>query len=153
MEIFKLEDNIGFYVTKALQALNAQFSLRFSEYGITPSQYGVLAVLWEEDGVPQKALVERIIIDGATITGILDRLEKNGFVTRQRGEKDRRTTLIYLTEKGRKLREILTELAIEVNKTATLYFSPQELEELKKMLIKIKEACELQKVLQNASKA
>jgi len=146
---FKLEDNIGFYVTKALQAMNAQFSLRFSEYGITPSQYGVLAVLWEEDGIPQKALVERIIIDGATITGILDRLEKNGLVTRQRGEKDRRTTLIYLTEKGRKLKETLTSLAIEVNKKATLNLSPQEVEELKRMLLKIKEACELQKVIKS----
>ena len=73
--------------------------------GLTPPQYVALSMLWEEDQRPLKELADGCHCTRATVTGIVDTLEKKGLVTRQPNPGDRRSILAKLTEKGRALQE------------------------------------------------
>lgn len=77
-------------------------------FHVTTEQWGVLRTLNETDHISQKELSERTDKDQATLTKILDLLEKNGFIERKPNPTDRRSFLIQITEKGRELSEELT---------------------------------------------
>ncbi len=74
---------------------------------MTPVQYGLLEVLWEADGQSGAALGERLRLDGATVTGLLDRLDRVGLVKRRPHPTDRRVNHVYLTDQGRALQRDL----------------------------------------------
>ena len=71
--------------------------------GLTPPQYVVLGALSERDRQPLKDLADAAHCTRATITGIVDVLERKGLVTRQPNPDDRRSMLVVLTEEGRDL--------------------------------------------------
>lgn len=73
--------------------------------GLTPPQYVALSMLWEEDRRPLKELADGCQCTRATVTGIVDTLEKKRLVTREPNPGDRRSILAKLTEKGRAFQE------------------------------------------------
>jgi MarR family transcriptional regulator, organic hydroperoxide resistance regulator len=64
-----------------------------------------MLVLWERDGVPVKAIGERLLLDSGTLTPLLKRLEAAELVRRTRSTEDERQVLIALAPKGEALRE------------------------------------------------
>mgnify|MGYP001140572733 CR=1 FL=1 len=70
------------------------------EAGLTPPQYYILTLLWERDGRPLKELASICRCSRATITGVVDTLEKKGLVSRQPNPQDRRSLLARLSKKG-----------------------------------------------------
>ena len=68
-------------------------------------------VLWEKDGLKFKELAEKVNMDGATLTGILDRMERSGFVERKDDPEDRRSLLVYLTAKSKSQGQEIVHLA------------------------------------------
>ncbi len=70
---------------------------------LTPPQYSVLHLLWEEDGRPFKDFADALLCTRPTITGIIDSLERKGLVRRQPNPDDRRSLLATLTDEGREL--------------------------------------------------
>ncbi len=74
-----------------------------SAAGLTPPQYVVLGALAERDRRPLKELADAALCSPATITGIVDVLERRGLVRRQPNPEDRRSLLVALTEEGRVL--------------------------------------------------
>jgi DNA-binding MarR family transcriptional regulator len=79
-------------------------------YRLTSPQWGVLALLAEEDGVMLGALSRRRGIDAPTITGIVKRLERSGLVERRLDGQDRRIVRVCLTAEGRSCCERLAEV-------------------------------------------
>jgi DNA-binding MarR family transcriptional regulator len=75
------------------------------QYGLTGSQLLVLNMLGPKGRVSLSDLSERIRAKNSTVTGIIDRMERDGVVVRRRSEEDRRVVYIELTAKGRKLAE------------------------------------------------
>lgn len=90
-------------MTKAYKPLLAKFKLTYP-------QYLVLLVLWEQDGLTVNAIGERLFSDSGTLTPLLKRLEKLGFVQRQRAREDERKVIITLTEEGRLLQDAAAEI-------------------------------------------
>jgi DNA-binding MarR family transcriptional regulator len=95
-EIFQLIE----LVEKKLSRIQRE---TISEADLTPPQYFVLSLLWERDGRPFKELAEASHCSPATMTGIIDTLEKKGLVTRDPNPADRRSLLARLTEQGKTL--------------------------------------------------
>ena len=81
-----------------------------AKHKLTYPQYLVLLVLWEQDGLTVNALGERLFSDSGTLTPLLKRLEKLGFVQRQRAREDERKVIITLTEEGRLLQVIASDI-------------------------------------------
>jgi DNA-binding MarR family transcriptional regulator len=64
----------------------------------------VLSHLWGQDGLTPSELADRLGVEPPTITNMLSRMEKAGFLERCRDPRDARCTRVYLTDKGRELR-------------------------------------------------
>lgn len=84
--------------------------------GITYSQYLVLMVLWEQDALTVSEIGERLVLDSATLTPLLKRMEAQGLVRRERAASDERQVVISLTAEGSALREQAVDLPREVLK-------------------------------------
>lgn len=90
----RIEDCISFLVGKAAQQVTRRARELLAPFGVTPVQYAVLKVL--ADGGPQSGaeIGKRMVLDSASVTGVLDRLESLGLVERRPDPKDRRAQLI-----------------------------------------------------------
>ncbi len=99
-----LDNQLCFALYAASKAMIQAYRPHLEPLGITYPQYLVFMVLWEEEGITLKHLGERLSLDSGTLTPLIKRLEKEGFVTRERSTKDERAIQIRLTQKGHKLR-------------------------------------------------
>lgn len=99
---------IGSASVRLSKRITRVLNISLKPYSITTEQWSVLRALNESDQISQKELSDRADKDQATVTKILDLLEKNGFVERVANPGDRRSFLIKITEKGKKLALELT---------------------------------------------
>jgi MarR family 2-MHQ and catechol resistance regulon transcriptional repressor len=70
--------------------------------GLTQPQFLVLTQISEEEGIPLTKIGENMLVTGGNITGIVDRLEREGLVKRKRDGEDRRIIRAFFTPKGKK---------------------------------------------------
>jgi MarR family 2-MHQ and catechol resistance regulon transcriptional repressor len=80
-----------------------EVSCRISEYGLTTPQFGVLEALYHLGPLSLGELAEKLLVTGGNITYVMDRLEDQGLVIRDRSGPDRRVVKACLTSKGREL--------------------------------------------------
>lgn len=104
-EQLKLDNQICHSLYSATNALVRAYRPLLDDIGLTYPQYLVMMVLWEEDGVAIKRLVERTRLDAGTLTPILKRLESKQLIKRTRSEADSRQKLLTLDDQGIALRE------------------------------------------------
>ena len=111
----KVQDCIFFQLTKASQAGSGFWAKKVEHLGVTASQAMVLNFLGEEDRIPSHLLCRKLQITSATMTGILDRLEKMSLIKRQRHPEDRRAILVCLTGQGLRHASEINGIMIEAN--------------------------------------
>lgn len=99
----RVEDCISFLIGKAGQQVARRAREKLAAHGVTPTQYAVLKVLWERDGQSGAELGARLLIDSATVTGVVDRLQAAGLLERRPHGEDRRVHSLFLTGPGRAL--------------------------------------------------
>lgn len=104
-----------FRLGKAMRKILRYYDANLSEYKITPTQLFIFAALAEKDGHKFKDLAGRVNIEGPTLTGVLDRMERAGLVERREDPDDRRSLLIFFSDKGREMlpRVLLTAESID----------------------------------------
>ncbi len=112
-------------------------SARLAPKGIGFGQFPVLLCLWDEDGVTQKVLSQRVRIEAPTMVRTLDRMEREGLVKRVRSKTDRRQIHIRLTAKGRTLENSLVPLAAEVEAAALAGISRRDRSQLDSFLARL----------------
>ena len=100
----RLDDQICFPLYAASRALQQRYRPVLDRIGLTYTQYLVMMVLWEEDGLSMKDLGGHLYLDSGTLTPLLRRLEEAGRVRRERSMKDARVVHVHLTDAGRSLR-------------------------------------------------
>ena len=101
----------------------------------------VIFALWNEDNIPIKKLVEKTSLDKATLTGIIDRLERDGYVKRIPSPDDKRATLISRTGKDEIFKLKIPEVSKQQNKLFYKGFSPSEIKEFEEYLKRILQNC------------
>jgi DNA-binding MarR family transcriptional regulator len=106
----------------------AYMAKELEDYGIGSGQFDFLMVLYRKDGISQETLAKILKVSKATSTRAIQSLEKEGYVHRQRDENDLRAYKVYLTEKGREMREIILEKLISFLDTLLSDFTPEEKE-------------------------
>ncbi|MDQ2106346.1 MarR family winged helix-turn-helix transcriptional regulator [Azospirillum isscasi] len=107
-------------ITRALQN-------RVADHGVSMGQWYFLRALWEEDGLTQRELSQRVGMMEPTTVTALNNLERCDLVQRVRNPHDRRKVNIYLTPKGKALRADILPCVEEIEETATQGISPGEL--------------------------
>ncbi len=136
--IFNPKDSLGFLIRDVHRAYCKKLGARIADDGVTIGMWFFLRVLWEEDGLSQRELSRRIGMMEPTTVSAIDTMVKRGFVTRQVDENDKRRRLVLLTPRGRKLKQKLLPLAYDVNLSSADGFSPEEIEALQGMLLRLK---------------
>ncbi len=96
-------DMICFAVYGATHAINRTYAPLLKPLGLTYPQYITLTLLWEKDGQGVGEIAAQLGMETSTATPLLKRMEKQGHITRIRGELDERQVFVYLTESGRAL--------------------------------------------------
>ena len=109
-ENLKLKNQLCFALYAATNAITRAYRSRLSHIGLTYSQYLVMMVLWEADGITVKSIAQQLHLDSPTITPLLKRLESAGFVNRQRNVSDERVVNIFLTDAGRIIQARVAEM-------------------------------------------
>ena len=109
-EEFKLDNQLCFRLYTASRLLSQAYHPLLSKHGLTYPQYLVLLVLWEKDAQPVNDIAKRLFLETNTVTPLLQRMEKEGILTRKKGEKDARQMIVSLTKKGRDLRMKLADV-------------------------------------------
>ncbi|MFE1407523.1 MarR family winged helix-turn-helix transcriptional regulator [Streptomyces sp. NPDC058770] len=109
-----LENYIGHLIRRAEQVHTALWS-RHASRGITSQQFSVLNALGREPGIDQRTLAHLTSLDRSTVNLIVRRLTDQQYVSQVRDEKDRRRTLLRLTDEGAELLSSLIPPAEEIN--------------------------------------
>ncbi|TAL27356.1 MAG: MarR family transcriptional regulator [Nitrospirae bacterium] len=104
---------------------------------INPAQGRIFFALWQGDGISIRELAQKTSLEKSTLTSMLDRLEKNGFVARVPSKEDRRKILIKLTEKDRKLENVYTRICEEKMQLFYKGFTKKEIDKVESFLMRI----------------
>lgn len=131
-------ESLGFVVHDVARMMRWEFDRRAAGVGLTRSQWSVLVHLFRTDGIQQKELAELLDITAITLTGLLDRLERDGWVERRADPVDRRAKRVYLTEKVAPVMKELRGLGRDVRKVALAGLSDSEQQTLMNLLLKVR---------------
>ena len=101
----QLDNQVCFRLYTAARLITQAYTPMLSALGITYPQYLVLMVLWEKDEQPVNDIARRLLLETNTVTPLLQRMEKQGIVSRKQGEQDKRQQIVSLTAKGKALEE------------------------------------------------
>jgi DNA-binding MarR family transcriptional regulator len=135
-----LEEEAALNVVRTSDQLQIRFARLLREHGLTPSQYNILRILrGEGKPLPILEIASRTITVVPGITGLIDRLEQAGLVTRVRCEEDRRVIYVALTERGTTTLAALDEPLAALHRKLMGHLSAVELKELSRLLEKLRE--------------
>lgn len=104
-ENLKLDHQLCFALYAATHAVTRAYRDGLNQAGITYTQYLVMMVLWDSDGISVGSIAQKLQLDSATLTPMLKRLESAGFIIRNRNKEDERIVEISLTQTGNDLQE------------------------------------------------
>ena len=132
---FLLENQLCFRLYTASRLLTKAYHPLLSKHGLTYPQYLVLLVLWEKDAQPVNDIAKCLYLETNTVTPLIQRMEKEGILTRTKGTKDARQMIVTLTKKGKKLQDQLAEVPSTMGNAAFCgSVTPETAPELFKML-------------------
>ncbi|MBW2091545.1 MAG: MarR family transcriptional regulator [Deltaproteobacteria bacterium] len=110
------EDCIIFLLAKAYQGAQGLFKKKLKPYNLTPVQHLILEALWEEDGLSAGEIGKRLILDHATVSGVLDRMAESGWIVKETDQADKRFIRVYLSNKAQNIQSQLIRVRDEANK-------------------------------------
>lgn len=128
------QKHICFNLGRVTRRVYDYYQRRLSPFGLTPPQYFVLSALWQGDGITIGEIGERVFLDSSTLTGVVDRLERNDYVERRANPEDRRSVLVFLTTKAQELGTRIPKLADELDANLRRPFSRKEMATFERVL-------------------
>ena len=146
-EQLKLDNQLCFPIYAASRLIIRSYQPYMDRLDITYPQYLVLLVLWEQDELTVNAISKRLILNTNTITPLLQRMENQNLIVRQRSSKDERKVVVTLTQKGKDMQEDAQEIPVQLGtKLVSGNLCVEEMQDLKsKLYILIEELTKLEK--------
>ena len=151
-QVFVIEQSLGYLLNYVAKLFVHALATCLAQHDVTIGQWPVLMYLWVEDGLTQTALSRQVAIEAATMVRTIDRMERDGLVRRVRSHQDRRQINIFLTDKGRSLRDVLVPCALAVKTIAMQDFTDAEQDQLHTFLHRMIAAFDDAPVMQHERK-
>ena len=143
VEALQLGNQLCFPIYACARKITTAYTPLLKPLGLTYTQYITMMVLWEEQEITVHDLGERLYLDSGTLSPVLKKLEKMGYVTRERKKEDERVVIASITEEGRaleqKLEHVPGTLACQINRKQAV-ITPEEAERMKTELYRIIDA-------------
>lgn len=118
--------SVGAVVSHAARLLTLALADAHKSLALAPAQYRILVELWQEDGLTQHALVQKLDLEQSTVGTTLSRMERDGLIQRQPHLNDGRSQLIHLTPHAKALQAPATAAASQINNDILSDFSERE---------------------------
>jgi len=131
---YDFENSVGYWVCQAAHAFQRAFNEELAPEGVTFRQAQVLGCLALEGQLSQTDLADRMRIEPPTLVGILDRMERDGWIRRDGDKADRRRKLVRATRAAKPAWTKIVAVANRVRARATRGMTATELKQLKKLL-------------------
>ncbi len=136
---YRPENSVGYLIRATHLTFAKHLRNRLQAHKVTPGQWFFLRALWEEEGLSQRELSRRVRTTEPTTVSALRLLARNGLIERVRNTQDRRTINIFLTPKGRELKDTLLPGVLELNRIATEGLSSEEVHDAFRILNKMQQ--------------
>ncbi len=123
-----------FMLAKAYQKAHGRFKTLLKPYDLTNLQHLVLEGLWYQQGVTAAELGKLLVLDKATLSGVLDRMLDSGWIEKARDPDDGRVFRLSTTPKAEELKKELIDLRTKANEELLEGFTPEEKVVFKRLL-------------------
>lgn len=137
----KLPDDVPdcmvFLLAKAYQKTHSQFKSQLKPYDLTNLQHLILEGLWYQQGMTASQLGKFLVLDKATISGVLDRMVKAGWIEKKPSKTDKRQLAVFTTEKANDLKSRLVREREKANESILKHFSLEERLLFKRLLLDV----------------
>ncbi len=133
-KLSELPDCTVFLLGKAYQKAHSDFKKQLRPFGLTNMQHLVLEGLWYEEGITAAELGKLLILDKATLSGVLERMVDGGWLSKKQDPEDRRVNRLFPSDKANRMKNELIELRKTANRTLLAGFAPEEQMLLKRFL-------------------
>jgi len=129
-----MEKTSGFLMFRTARGMKRMLDARLSEFNVTSSQASVLNTLNAHNGLSLSEVGKSVHLDKPAMTGLADRMEKDGLVERKRISSDRRVIQLFLTTKGKDLFIQIEGIIGEVDQMLVKDLSSHEIDLLHQLL-------------------
>ena len=114
----------------------ADIELR-ERFGLAGAKWKVIVALSMKEGITQKHIADMVFVEAPTLVPIIDRMEKEGYLTRQADPSDRRNNLIFMTEKSKDLVDPIIDCILWIRNMGLNKISKKDMDVAKKVLSQI----------------
>jgi len=133
------EESLDFVLAGVCKLHHDRVRSLFESVGLYRGQPPVLKALAEEDGLSHSDLAARLRVTPATVSKMIDRMQRAGFVRRQADPQDQRVSRVYLTEQGRSVQAELRRLFRTIEQETFAGLAPEEMALLRRFLLHVRE--------------
>ena len=134
----RVSESIDFLLAQVCRLHFSRARTLLEEFGLFRGQPPLLFALWEEEGRTHSELAEHLHVQPATITKMIKRMERTGFVERSQDAEDQRVSRVYLTDAGRNIRDAVEGVLRELEEQTFAGFSSEERALLDQFLLRIR---------------
>jgi DNA-binding MarR family transcriptional regulator len=138
----KRPESLDFLLAQICRLHHARIHTLLEELGLYRGQPPMLFALWEREGATHGELAARLHVKPATITKMITRMEKAGFVERRSDPQDQRVSRVYLTDAGRSIRARVEQVWRTLEEEIFEGFSTEECDLLQRLFLQMRENLE-----------
>ena len=139
MKTLDLRDSIGLMLKTSAKSWEKAADIEMRErFGLSGAQWKVITVLSIQEGITQKNIADMAFVEAPTLVPIIDKMEKEEYLTRQADPNDRRNNLIFMTKKSKDLVDPIIDAVLEVRNMGLGKISKKDMEIAKKVLEQIR---------------
>lgn len=113
-ERLKLDNQLCFPLYACAKEIVRRYTPLLEPFGLTYTQYIAMMVLWEHNSVTIKQMGTLLHLDSGTLTPMLKKMERNGWLYRRRSEEDERMVTVSITDAGKALQEQVAEVPVKM---------------------------------------
>lgn len=119
-EMLKLENQLCFPLYACAKEVVRRYTPLLEPLGLTYTQYIAMMVLWEHKSVTVKELGKKLYLDSGTLTPMLKKMEKAGWLVRERSRSDERVVVVTITLEGERLQERVADVPLKMSRCVKL---------------------------------
>jgi len=133
----KRELTVGQLLAQVCRMTGHHLRSHMEKLGLHRGQGFALIHLWHHDGVPQRELAQAMQLRPASVTNMLQRMERDGWISRSRDDEDQRVVRVFITPKAKDLRKEAERVFREMEEELGSVYTKAELETLRHLLLKL----------------
>jgi DNA-binding MarR family transcriptional regulator len=132
-------DKNSYLLSRACLAHRQNLRRKLSAIGLHAGQEIFLLFIWQDDGLTQSELGERVGVQPASVTRIVKRMERSSLIERRKDKDDNRVTRIFLTDKGWSMEKLVTQIWEDVETQLMKNINLEERKLLQRLLLQVYE--------------